>query len=300
MNVAVILNGISLKKKFFYDKIVPALQKEFNVDVFETLTQHDAVFLASKAVDKDYSVILAAGGDGTVNQVLNGILKRRESSTDLPTLGVIPIGSGNDFARSIHATNSPSDLLQRLTLNKKQLADVGKIQYINKQGKSETSYFINVADAGMGPEVVRRVLDSDRVFGSAVAYYLAILATFSAYKPMTIHAKSDGWEWSGKLNSLAVGNGRYYGNGLCIAPDAIIDDGIFSTFICGDASKLEFIRYSSKLKLDKKINHPKVLYNQSRHLELTSDEPCMIEADGEWLGYLPATIDIIPKKINVL
>ena len=88
---------------------MPALQKAYNADVFETQTKHDAFFLASKAIEKKYTVILAAGGDGTVNQVLNGILKGREDDKDLPTLGVIPIGSGNDFARTLKITSNATE-----------------------------------------------------------------------------------------------------------------------------------------------------------------------------------------------
>jgi diacylglycerol kinase family enzyme len=197
-------------------------------------------------------------------------------------------------------TNRASDLVDKLKAGKTKEVDIGRMSYQNKEGKPETSYFINVADAGMGPEVVRKVLDSDRLFGSSVAYYMAILSTFSSYTPMTVSVKGDDWEWAGKLNSLAVCNGNFYGDGLCVGPDAVIDDGIFSTFIGGDASKLDFILQSAKLKKGKKIIHPKVLYNQTRQIQLTSEEPCMIEADGEWFGYLPATIDLIPKKINVL
>lgn len=279
---------------------MPALQKAHNADVFETRTRHDAVFLASKAVEKGYSLILAAGGDGTVNQVLNGVIKGREKDPSLPIIGVIPIGSGNDFARTIKVTTNVNDLMNLITSGKYTQADVGKIQYQTIQGEKDHSYFINVADAGMGPEVVRRVMDSDRIFGAGVAYYAAILSTFSNYKPMDVQVKAEQWEWHGKLNTLAIGNGKYYGHGLCIAPDAIINDGVFSTFICGDASKAEFIWHSSKLKTEKKIAHPKVRYDTARHLELTSGQPCLIEADGELLGMLPATVDIIPNKIKVL
>jgi len=279
---------------------MPALQEEHKADVFETHTRHDAIFLASKAAEKGYTVILAAGGDGTLNQVLNGVLKGRENDSSLPMLGVIPIGSGNDFARTMKVTANVNDLVHLISSGKCTLADVGKIKYQTLNGNSDHSYFINVADAGMGPEVVRRVMDSDRVFGSGVAYYAAILSAFSRYKPMQVQVKTEKWEWQGKLNTLAVGNGKYYGHGLCIAPDARIDDGMFSTFICGDASKAEFIWHSGRLKSDKKIVHPKVRYDVAKQMELSSAEPCLIEADGELLGLLPAIIGILPGKIKVL
>jgi diacylglycerol kinase (ATP) len=297
--IAIVLNGISLKKKLFYTKILPSLQKNFQATVFETRTKLDGIALASKAVDKRFDVILAAGGDGTLNQVLNGMLRDREEFNDLPVLGVLPLGSGNDFARALRITADADALISRLHAMAIKRVDVGKVIYQGGE-KPRSSYFINVADAGMGPEVVSRMLASGRAFGSSVAYYAAIVSTFFSYKPITVSIKATGWQWKNKLRTIAIGNGKFYGHGICIAPDAIVDDGIFSTFVCGDVSVMEFIRYSGALKRSKKITHPKVQYSSAQHLELTAEAPCRIEADGELLGYLPATIVIIPGKIKFL
>ncbi len=300
LKIAIVLNGISLKKRTFYKKILPSIANAFEVDVFETRTVRDAIALASKAVDKSYDVILAAGGDGTLNQVLNGVLTGRENYEELPAIGVFPIGTGNDFARTLKVTTSKAELQERLRAFSVRKLDVGKIVYQSEDSKTSSTYFINVADAGMGPEVVRRVMNSDRIFGSGAAYYFSILSTFYTYKPMVVSVKTPTWQWKSKMRTLAVGNGKFFGHGLCIAPDAVVDDGMFSTFICGDASVLEFIQYSGTLKRSKKIVHPKVNYTTANHLELTAESPCRIEADGELLGFLPATIDILPRMIKFL
>ncbi len=298
--IAIILNGISLKKKFFYNKILPPLSKLFQVDVFETRTKHDAIGLASKAVDKYYDVLIAAGGDGTLNQVLNGVLRGRDGNSKLPLITVLPIGSGNDFARTLKITTNVNLLMDKLTATKYVNMDIGKIHFQSEEGKEELSYFINVADAGMGPEVVSRMTNSDRAFGSGVAYYMAILSTFFSYKAIEVKVKTPEWQWKNKLRTVAIGNGKFYGHGLCIAPDAKPDDGIFSSFICGDVSVLEFIWYSGDLKNSNKIAHSKVEYSSAKHIELTAKTPCRIEADGELLGFLPATIDILPARIKFL
>jgi len=300
IRIAIILNGISLKKKFFYSKILPPLSKLFQVDVFETRTKNDAIGLASKAVDKYYDVLLAAGGDGTLNQVLNGVLQGRENDSKLPVIGVLPIGSGNDFARTLKITTDINALIDKLTSLKYCNVDVGKIQHQSEEEKTESSYFINVVDAGMGPEVVSRLANSGRAFGSGVAYYGAILSTFFSYKAMVVEIKTPEWQWKNKLRTVAIGNGKFYGNGLCIAPGAKPDDGIFSSFICGDVSVLEFIWYSTDLKNSKEIVHSKVEYSSAKYIELTAETPCRVEADGELLGFLPATIDILPARIKIL
>lgn len=298
LKIAIILNGISLKKKFFYKKALPLLN-EFKIDVFETRSEDDAFSFASNCVVKGYDLLIAAGGDGTLNQVLNGIIQDRENKNDLPVLGVLPLGSGNDFARALKISRNAKELRERIKSFQVRNLDVGKINFTKDTGTPGLSYFINVADAGMGPEVVNR-MTRNRSFGSGLAYYKAIIATFFFYKSVTVKIKTPHWEWKNKLRTVAIGNAKFYGHGLCIAPDAKTDDGVFSTFVCGDVSVLEFIRYSGTLRNSKKIIHPKVTYASARHIEITADSPCRIEADGELLGFLPATIDIIPGGIKFL
>ena len=204
MKIAIILNGISLEKQIFYKKFLPELSSLFSVEVFETLTSNDAVSLASKAVDKRFDIILAAGGDGTLHQVLNGMLNGRENYTNLPMLGTIPVGTGNDFARSIQIKKKVDQLIVLLQNPKPKQIDIGKVQYTTKANKTEERYFINVVDLGMGPEVVKKVMASGRMFGAGLSYYFSILSTFLHYKVMLVHAKADDWEWHGKLQFRAI------------------------------------------------------------------------------------------------
>jgi diacylglycerol kinase (ATP) len=300
VKVAIILNGISLKKKFFYKKILPELSNLFSVTVFETRTQKDAIDLAANVVKKGVDVILAAGGDGTLNQVLNGMLLNNEGEKNLPMLGVVPLGSGNDFARTISVRANATFIIEKLKANSFIYCDAGKILCNDKNGNEVKTYFINVADAGMGPEVVEKVMRADRIFGAGVAYYNSIISTFFTYKPMHVSVKTDTWKWEGNLRTLAIANGRCFGHGLYIAPDAKPNDGVFSTFLAGGVTVAEFIWHSEKLKRAKRVNNPKVHYNQATHIEIESATTCAIEADGEWIGFLPARIDILPACIKVL
>jgi diacylglycerol kinase (ATP) len=300
VRIAIIVNGISLRKNFFYETFLPSLKNSFNLEIFQTQTIHDGANLASKAVDQHYDVILAAGGDGTVNQVVNGILQGRESNADLPTLGIIPIGTGNDLARGLGLKADVKQLLKLLNRYEPNKIDVGRVDFTSQNGTPGYQYFVNVADIGMGPEVVKRVMMSSRIFGSALAYYISILSTFISYKPVIACAKTQDWEWSGKLRTLAIANGNYYGHGLCIAPDASVTDGVFETFICGNASIADFILQSRKLKLGKKIAHKEVTYRRASELNLSAESKCGIEADGEFLGWLPARVSLIPHRLKLL
>lgn len=280
-------------------KYLPKLQALGTVEIFETLSKHDGVFLASRAADKGFDVILAAGGDGTLHQVINGVLRNREHDSKLPVVGLIPIGSGNDFARAASITINPDQLVQNIQRRSIQTIDVGKISFA-EQGKQDVRYYINIADAGIGPDVVKRINTSDRVFGATFAYFSSIVLSFLRFKPVAIVVKTNVWTWSGKIRSFAVANGKYFGSGLCVAPNAKMNDGIFETFTCGDVSVLEFIRYSGALKREKMIQHPKVFYNKAQRVELSSPEDVMLEADGELVCTLPATIEIIPQRLNFL
>jgi YegS/Rv2252/BmrU family lipid kinase len=298
----IILNGISLKKKLFYHEYLPAISSIFDTEVHETLSKNDAKALAAKHAEKYPDVIIAAGGDGTLNQVVNGILKGREEERKLPAIGIIPIGSGNDFARGAGLKGLPQTMAKLMAFEPR-LVDVGLIEYSEQsdgKGERASAYFVNMADIGMGPEVVGKVLASGRPFGSAVAYYKSILNTFLTYKPMVVKAQADNWQWQGKVRTLAVANGPYYGHGLCVAPDAKLDDRKFSVFICGDVSVFDFVMHTGSLKKGKTINMDEVQYKSTTAIGFSSEVACPIEGDGEMLGWLPANVTMIGRQLELL
>jgi YegS/Rv2252/BmrU family lipid kinase len=302
-NAIIILNGLSLKKKLFYHEYLPAISQLFNVEVHETLSRNDAKMLASKFAGRYAEIILAAGGDGTLHRVVNGVLKGRENEKYLPSIGIIPIGSGNDFARGAGPKVSVDQTIRVLSEFKPRPVDVGLVEFSLSPGgggEKGAAYFINVADIGMGPEVVAKVLSSGRPFGSEIAYYKSILTTFLTYKPIAVKASSEQWSWEGKVRTLAVANGKFYGHGLCIAPDAVIDDRMFSVFICGNVSALDFIMHTGMLKKGKTVQIDKVMYKTATAVDFSSETPCPIEADGEILGWLPAKVTLISRQLNLI
>jgi diacylglycerol kinase (ATP) len=301
-NAIIVLNGISLKKKVFYHEYLPVISQLLNVEVHETLSKNDAKSLASKFTEKYVDLILAAGGDGTLHQVVNGVLRGREDEKSLPVIGVIPIGSGNDFARGAGLKMNIEHTIKILSAFHVRPIDVGLVEFSQQPGSERkgSAYFINVADIGMGPEVVGKVLRSGRPFGSEVAYYKSILSTFLTYKPMVVKALTAHWAWEGKLRTLAVANGQYYGHGLCIAPDAVMNDRLFSVFICGNVSVFDFIMQTGTLKKGKSVLMEEVFYKTTTSIEFSSESPCPIEGDGEILGWLPAKVKLIERQLDFL
>jgi len=301
MKVAIILNGISRKKKFFFCEILPVLSKrKFEVDVFETKYPQHAFALAAHADEEKFDCILAAVGDGTLNQVLNGMLSDNQNENLFPALGIIPLGTGNDFARMCGIkpdANQIADLLER---NNPKLTDIGRIHCHDQQGKPLTKYFINVCSIGMGPEVVKRLMKSDRSLGPLLTYLKAITATFFTHQSQAIEARTPNWDWLGRMRVLAIANGQSFGNQMYIAPDALPDDGLFSTFVAGDLPLLKFLLCLQKVKDKRKINDRQILYNECTSMEITSPEPCAVEAEGEWMGWLPMKMEMLSKRVKFL
>ncbi len=300
MKVAIILNGISRKKKFFYTSIYPSLQKNFKAEVFETQHAQHAIELASNAAKEKFDYILAAGGDGTVNQVLNGVMLHQQEESTLPTIGIIPLGTGNDFAKMCGLKPDATHLSNLLTQNNPQPTDIGKLNCRNENGETIARYFINVCSLGMGPEVVRRLLKSDRSLGPTITYLKAITETFFTHKPQEIIINASNWEWRGKMRVLAIANGKSFGNAMYIAPDALPDDGMFSTFLAKEMHLLKFLMFLQLVKAKKKINNNLIMYNTCTTIEITAPESCPVEAEGEWMGWLPAKIEMQPGRINFL
>jgi diacylglycerol kinase (ATP) len=302
--VAVILNGICRKKKFFYRSILPALSGLCDVGVFETRTKNDAELLASEAARQHADVVLAAGGDGTLNQVVNGVLRGRESETKLPVIGLIPVGSGNDFARTAGVKADAWQLGELFARFAPKKIDVGQIQFTalnsHQEMATDVRYFVNVADIGMGPMVVDKVQKNGRAFGHGIAYYRSILSTFISYRPMVVRAVTKEWRWEGRLRTLGVANGKCYGHGLYIAPDAVPDDRKFSVFICGNVSVFDFIKHTGALKAGRHILLPEIHYKETTSIELSSERPCLIEGDGEILGQLPAHVSLTKRQLDFL
>ncbi len=298
MNVAIILNGIS-KKKVFYQRILPQLKEKLNVSVFETQFAGQAIELATSAADGKFNCILAAGGDGTLNQVLNGILKNR-NATSLPTFGIIPLGTGNDFSKLCNIKPDANQILNLIIQNSPKPTDVGAINCNNEKGEMITRYFINACSLGMGPEVVKRLMKNNRSLGPMVTYLKAIIVSFFGNRPEKIYAKTPHWEWCGKMRVMAIANGKSFGNSMFIAPDASPDDGKFATFIAGELALLKFLIFLQKIKTGKKIKDTLVLYNECSTIEITAPKPCAIEADGEGMGWLPMKVEMMPSRVMFL
>jgi len=297
VKVAIIINGISRKKKTFYQSILPPLKKEFSVEVFETKSPTHAVQLAGETAINQFDVVFAAGGDGTLNQVLNGLLS---IEGPLPVLGVIPMGSGNDFATLMGVRPEASQLINLLNNSKSRPIDIGKISCVGKQGINVVRYFVNVCSMGMGPATVQRIERLPRWLGPDFRYFASVLNTFLTHPIEKFEVITKDWTWKGKARVVAIAKGKSFGNKIYIAPEAEPDDGFFNTLIATDMALPKFLLVLQRLKKRQKVKDPSILYATTQELHLSSPTTAFIEAEGEMAGYLPANIVILKKRIQFL
>lgn len=298
MKTAVILNGIPSKVRRYYDKYAPLMDRHEETTVFRTARPGDGVRLATEAVEAGFELVIAAGGDGTVHEVVNGMIRGREAAERLPHFSIVPLGNGNDYARLVGCLDLPQTSGES---NKSPgYSDVGKITCVDAQGSTYVRYFVNVADVGAGPDVVQRVESFGKFRHWGLAYYTAVLFSLLRYNFVRLGVEADDWKWEGLARSFAVANGQAHGHGLCVAPDARYDDGILNCFIAGEVNVWTFIAKTRDLVSGRRIEHPAISYRTTKSLRMESEAPCMLQADGELVGYLPAHFELLPRRLSIL
>jgi diacylglycerol kinase (ATP) len=268
-----------------------------SVQFISTLRKKHAIELAKQATENGCDYMVAVGGDGTLHELINGMLQANIPANEYPAIGLLPYGSANDFARTARISNSIEELIALIQSNTTQKIDLGKIII---QQTQETRYFINIAGVGLGSEVAQNLEQSSSVLGPGFNYFKQIIKGFLSYVKKEVSCTSSTWQWKGKLLQMAVANGRYYGNAICTAPDAKLNDGQFQVAIFGDLSIWDYLKNFGNLKKGVKINLPQVSYHDANEVFLESNDSCGIEADGEYVGLAPATISVLPKALCFL
>jgi diacylglycerol kinase (ATP) len=249
----------------------------------------DAVELARDAVSKsDY--IIAIGGDGTCNEVINGIML--EPTADI-VFGVIPNGTGNDFVRNLPPF-SPHGFVSAIVDKKHQAIDIGRINFMQ-----ESRYFLNVADIGFGAKVIETMnKQRNSGIGGKLSYNLAILRSFFTYRKPNLEVRDGDFHFEGKSLMIVFSNGTTFGHGLCIAPDARLNSGELEMAIIGNVSLTEYGRNLGNLKTGKKISHPEVIYRTFKKLTVkTIEKNLCVETDGEIAGRSSIEVEVVPHAI---
>ena len=270
-------------------------------DVYVTGRSGHAERFAGEAVMKGASTIVCVGGDGTLNEVVNGLMsvdERRRSGT---AIGFIPNGTGCDFAKSVPISRDPEEAIQRIRQRGLRTIDLGRLFFSNHEGRRAVRYFHNVASFGLGGEVDERVNRSGKRFGPFFSFIRATLISILVYGKKRVHLKvDDTFEGEVSVWNVAVANGQYHGGGMWVAPVAAIDDGMLDVTVLGDLSLAGVFRNLPNLYNGKILQVPKVFGLKGKRISASSNQRVLLDVDGEQPGTLPVTVDVIPKAVHMI
>ncbi len=265
---------------------------------------NDATRLTRDAIRQGAETIVCVGGDGTLNEVVNGFMDT--SGPDIVfkrdvQLGFVPNGTGCDFARSVPIPDAVEPSLDIIRNGRSRAIDIGRLRYVNHRGDTSFRFFHNITSFGLGGEVDDRVNRSSKAFGPFLSFIGMTLTSIFKYGKKDIRMRLDGGEEkSYRVWNIAVANGQYHGGSMWVAPDARIDDGLFHITIIGDLSTAEVFRNLPKLYNGKIKTIDKVYTATARRIEAVSPQRVLLDVDGEQPGVLPAEIDIFPGAVNLL
>jgi YegS/Rv2252/BmrU family lipid kinase len=245
--------------------------------------------------------IVCIGGDGTLNEIVNGFMGDDGPIRSDAMLGYIPRGTGCDFIRSALIPKELDKALDLIYRAKVRQIDLGRLTYRDHDGLRRRRYFHNIASFGLGGEVDDRVNRTTKVFGGFLSFIWATLISILIYESRRIHLKVDeSFDHEVVTWHVAVANGQYQGGGMWVAPGAAIDDGLFHVTVVGDLSLAEIFRYLPKLYNGKILELEKVESMTAGRIEASSDQCVLLDVDGEQPGQLPATFEMVPKALSLI
>jgi len=249
--------------------------------------------LARSAVDGGATLVVAVGGDGTMNEVVNGIAGR---DVDFAT---IPLGTGMDFVRTYGIPTKFEDAVLVALTGAPRTIDAGRVSYRTWSGEDAERWYANVGSVGMSGAVAQRANGMSKALGGKATFFYALTRVFFEWENTDVTVRFDGEERHGKMHDVIVANGVWHGGGMKLAPDARSDDGAFDVVMIGDVGKVDFLTTAPKLYKGKHVDHPKVEVVRTARVEVDATEHLPIELDGEQVGTTPATFEVVPGALRV-
>lgn len=247
--------------------------------------------------------MVAVGGDGTLNEVVNGIAERgvsgrgvSEQSVELATL---PLGTGMDFVRTYGIPTRFDDAVRVAVDGAVRTIDAGRVDYRTWSGEDAVRWFANVGSVGMSGAVAQRANSMSKALGGKATFFYALARTFVAWQNTEVVVTLDDGERRGPMHDVVVANGVWHGGGMKLAPDARPDDGLFDVVLIGDVTKLDFLTTAPKIYKGRHVTHPKVDVVRSAHVTVDAAERLPIELEGEQVGTTPARFTLVPGALRV-
>jgi diacylglycerol kinase (ATP) len=237
--------------------------------------------------------VIAVGGDGTLNEVVNGIAGR-----DV-VLATIPLGTGMDFGRTYGLPTKFDDAVRVALEGDTRTVDAGRVSYRTWDGADAERWFANVGSVGMSGAVAQRANGMSKALGGKVTFFYALTRVFFEWENTDVTVTLDDGERRGRMHDVVVANGVWHGGGMMLAPDAKPDDGLFDVVLIGDVSRVDFLTTAPKIYKGKHVGHPKVEVVRTARLTVDAGEHLPIEVEGEQVGTTPATFEVVRGALRV-
>jgi YegS/Rv2252/BmrU family lipid kinase len=261
----------------------------------------DAVLFAKNAVAEKTRLLVCVGGDGTLNEVVNGIMMHEKSIRSDVTLGFIPNGTGCDFVRTVSIPQDIEQAMDLIASGHTRSIDLGVLFLKNHKGRDRCRYFHNIASFGLGGEVAQRVNRTTKALGPFVSFMWATLISVFLYGTKRIRILIDGsFEKEVSVWNVVVANGQYHGGGMRVAPDASVCDGLLNVTIIGDLTIPEVFLNLSKLYNGRIYDINKVITLKGKKVTAISDDKVLLEMDGEQPGMLPMVVKTVPGALKII
>jgi diacylglycerol kinase (ATP) len=263
----------------------------------------EAEELSRQALREGRSMVVAAGGDGTINEVANGFFEAGEPVPAGACLGVLPMGTGGDLRRTLGHPRDVEGAAAVLLAGRARTLDAGRVTCAAFAGEgSVVRHFVNIADAGIGGDVVDRVNRGGRLINGEVTFLLASIRTLLTWRNRPMRVVIDGRARELVAQQVVVANCQYFGGGMRVAPGAVPDDGLLDVVIAGDLGPWENVRGLRRIREGTHLDagSPKLSHAVAERVEISSPELTRVDADGEQPGVLPAVIEVQPAAIKVV
>ncbi len=254
--------------------------------------------LARRAVSDGRRHLLAVGGDGSVHDVVKGLMSVQLPPDDRVTLAPVPLGTGNDWARTLGIPRDPDGIAATVAAGRTLEHDVGQLDFGTVDGdRPSRQWFINVAGAGFDSHVIERLPTHVE---SPLAYLWGALRELQGYRAPRFRIQSDGGNLDERLLLAFVANGRYCGNRMHVAPQAQVDDGCFDVVAIREVGLLTALTKLAKLYRGTLHGDRLVWETRCSRLQVAADRPAAVEADGQVVGRTPVTVSLRPRALRAV
>jgi YegS/Rv2252/BmrU family lipid kinase len=262
----------------------------------------DATRLSREALREGYARVVAVGGDGTLNEVVNGFFdpESRERINPQAVLGMIPSGTGGDFRKTAGIPLAHAAACALLARGDARFLDAGRIDY-HGGGAPGPRWFVNIADCGIGGDVVHRVNASRKAAGGTLTFLYHSLAALARFGSRTLRVDVDGEVHEGAYQNVVVANGRFFGGGMKVAPEARLDDGLFDVVLSQDLGLRHSLGGLGRLYKGTHLGRAGITHCRGRVVTVTPLEqrPILFDVEGEQVGRAPATLTCLPSAVRV-